>query len=353
MLFKRINLISSFVNNLNKTKKINILNKKFVEEEGSYFYDDNENRKIKSKRSEEKEKKIKFEEFIKDLKTHKKKEEEKTKNHFNKLTRLMNIKDEINSNKKNKKRFPDIINLKKRLDLLEENKSFNNDILKYNYASFLIEGKNRNNAVGNNNNSLNRFNYSTFNSLNRSSRKSKFLESINSKIKLNIIRKRIHNKKYTNLMQSQKQLMNVKLNKIEKIESFKKNLSKNETSKANNNPNEFDLTNNEEKDKTFNKNIPKQNYSLKNFFVGQDHLKISGKKIRCENKIKMKKTFSTLKFRQKYCSKKVESILFRQKSKNDFQTDMTVSTDKQNDNIIKPIRLKNFDEWKNDKDIIK
>ena len=151
-------------------------------------------------------------------------------------------------------------------------------------------------------------------------------------------------------MQSQKQLMNVKLNKIEKIESFKKNLSKNETSKANNNPNEFDLTNNEEKDKTFNKNIPKQNYSLKNFFVGQDHLKISGKKIKWENKIKMKKTFSTLKIRQKYCSKRVESILFRQKSKNDFQTDMTVSTDKQNDNIIKPIRLKNFDEWKNDKD---
>ena len=151
-------------------------------------------------------------------------------------------------------------------------------------------------------------------------------------------------------MQSQKQLMNVKLNKIEKIESFKKNLSKNETSKANNNPNEFDLTNNEEKDKTFNKIIPKQNYSLKNFFVGQDHLKISGKKIKWENKIKMKKTFSTLKIRQKYCSKRVESILFRQKSKNDFQTDMTVSTDKQNDNIIKPIRLKNFDEWKNDKD---
>ena len=350
MLFKRINLISSFVNNFNKTKRTDFLNKKFIEEENCSFFDENGNRKIKSKQSEEK--KIKFDHYIlKDIKNYRKNEEENKKNYFNKFIKFRNVKEEINPMKKNKKRFPDIINLKKRLYLLEENKSFNNEGLRYNYASFLFEGKNPNNKFNNSNslNKLNKFNYSTFNSSNQISRKSKFLESINSKIKLNIIRKRIHTNRYTNLIQSQKKLLNVKLNKIKKRESFNKNISQNETSNTNNNTNEINLTNNEEKDKTYNKNIPKQKYNLKNFLVDQDYLKISGKKLKWENKIKMRKTFSIVKIMSKYGQNKGESSLFRQKLKNDLQTDMTyISTDRRNDDVIKPIRLKNFYEWKND-----
>ena len=348
MLFKRINLISSFVNNFNKTKRTDFLNKKFIEEENCSFFDENGNRKIKSKQSEEK--KIKFDNYIiGDIKNYRKNEENK-KNYFNKFIRFRNVKEDIKK-KKNKKRFPDIINLKKRLDLLEEYKSFNNDGLRYNYASFLIEGKNRNNEF-NNSNSLNKFNYSTFNSINQISRKSKFMDSINSKIKLNIIRKRIHMYKYTNLIQSQKKLLNLKLNNIKKIESFKKNMSQNETSNTNNNTNEINLTNDEGKEKTYNKNIkniPQQKYSLKNFLAEQDYLRISGKKLKWENKLKMRKTFAKINIISKYGQNKAENNLFKKKSKNDFQTDMTyISTDRRNDDIIKPIRLKNFDEWKND-----
>ena len=39
---------------------------------------------------------------------------------------------------------------------------------------------------------------------------------------------------------------------------------------------------------------------------------------------------------------------YPRKNVQDFQNNFTVSTDRQSDNIIKPIRLKNFNEWKKD-----
>ena len=145
MLFKKINLISSFKNNYNKDKNQNFLNKKFIEDEYCSFFEDSFNL-IKSMQREEKGKENVFEQLLEKIKNYRKIKKENKNNIFNKYKRFTNVKDEMNIIKKRKQIFPYIIGLKKRSYLFEANTSLiNNDKLKYNHDSFSNEGNSRNN----------------------------------------------------------------------------------------------------------------------------------------------------------------------------------------------------------------
>ena len=235
-----------------------------------------------------------------------------------------------------------VIGLKKRSYLFEANTSLiNNDKLKYNHDSFSNEGNSRNNEF--NNNSLNKFNYSSFNDTSHINKKTKYLESMNSKIKLNILRKRIHIN--NNSIKNRKKLLNTTIKGIKNIKSQNNNLSQNENcNKSNINSNEINSDINDKKNKTYYKSIPRQKYSLKNFFVEQNYLKIYGKKLKWENKIKLKKNLSIFKIKMKYGQKQKDDNLSKLKDNNGFQTESVSSMDRRYEYIIKPKSLKNFSE---------
>ena len=341
MLFKKINLISSFENNYNKEKNQNFLNKKFIEDEYCSFFEDSFNL-IKSMQREEKGKENVFEQLLEKIKNYRKIKKENKNNIFNKYKRFTNVKDEMNIIKKRKQIFPYIIGLKKRSYLFEANTSLiNNDKLKYNHDSFSNEGNSRNNEF--NNNSLNKFNYSSFNDTSHINKKTKYLESMNSKIKLNILRKRIHIN--NNSIKNRKKLLNTTIKGIKNIKSQNNNLSQNENcNKSNINSNEINSDINDKKNKTYYKSIPRQKYSLKNFFVEQNYLKIYGKKLKWENKIKLKKNLSIFKIKMKYGQKQKDDNLSKLKDNNGFQTESVSSMDRRYEYIIKPKSLKNFSE---------
>ena len=78
-------------------------------------------------------------------------------------------------------------------------------------------------------------------------------------------------------------------------------------------------------------------------------LKLFGKKLKWENKLKIKKPFSLNKILEKYNRKKIFNEKIKSISRKkieEYKNNLTISTDRQSDNIIKPIRLKNFEEWK-------
>jgi hypothetical protein len=91
------------------------------------------------------------------------------------------------------------------------------------------------------------------------------------------------------------------------------------------------------------------NYRRMPIIKESKELKLFGKKLKWENKLKIKKPFSLNKILEKYNRKKIfdDKIKSIPRKKNEeYKINLTISTDRQSDNIIKPIRLKNFNEWK-------
>ena len=355
MLFKKINLASTYRNKLKKENK-KILNRKFIEDESFTYLEKNKTPRPKREIQD-------YDEFIKHMGDYLKLEENNKKSYYNKIKK--NIQNNLKETNKNQQRIQYDININKKIKLLEENKSFANfNKLQNNYFSFLIEDKNKPNELSNINNKYNtrykRINIKTFNNFNNNTQNIikhnntiKLLESINSANKFNIIRKKIHlNKINYNILETPKKLFKLKLSNI-----IQKNSAKNETNINNNtnNKNSFEsnsLNTLEQNNRT--------NYIKKPIVNDSKNLKLYGKKLKWENKPKIKKPFSFNKILAKYNNRYFNNYFnnkvnleekiknYQKKNVKDFQNNFTVSTDRQDDNIIKPIRLKNFNEWKND-----
>ena len=356
MLFKKINLASTYRNKLKKENK-KILNRKFIEEDSFTYLEKNKTPRPKKEMQN-------YEEFIKHMEDYLKLEENNKKTYYNKTKK--NFENNSKESNRNQQRIQYDININKKIKLLEENKSFANfNRLKNNYFSFLFEDKNKSNELSNNKNNTRykRINIKTFNNFNNNTHNIikhnntiKLLESINSAMKFNIIRKKIHlNKINYNILESPKKLLKFKLHNI-----LQKSPSKNKTNINNN-------TNNKNSFESNSLNTLEQNNRtncIKTPIINEPkNLKLYGKKLKWENKLKVKKPFSLNKILAKYnknynnndykhnnnkveIEEKIKN--FQKKNVKDFQNNFSASTDRQSDNIIKPIRLKNFNEWKKD-----
>ena len=270
-------------------------------------------------------------------------------NSYNKFKRYKIIEDEMKIMQKKRQRFQDIINLKTKFESFDENKSsINNNGLKSNHISFLLEERNRKTEKNKNPfRTIILFNHknTTLNNFYNRNREKKYMESTNSKIIFNIVRRRIHTNKSHNSLKNNEKIFNLKLKKINQYPNF---LSQQENGNT-------DILNTNEEISTINKqnqnyfdNLTNIKYSLNNNFnIHENYLRLFGKKVKCQNKIKLRNTLSLIK-NDKINDK---GKIFKSKSKRkhkDYLTDRTNSTDKLSDIVIKPIRLKNFDEWKKD-----
>jgi hypothetical protein len=283
------------------------------------------------------------------MKHYKVAEVENKNNSYNKFKRYKIIEDEMKIMQKKRQRFQDIINLKTKFESFDENKSsINNNGLKSNHISFLLEERNRKTEKNKNPfRTIILFNHknTTLNNFHNRNREKKYMESTNSKIIFNIVRRRIHNNKSHNSLKNNEKIFNLKLKKINQYPNF---LSQQENGNT-------DILNTNEEISPINKqnqnyfdNLTNIKYSLNNNFnIHENYLRLFGKKVKCQNKIKLRNTLSLIK-NDKINDK---GKIFKSKSKRkhkDYLTDRTNSTDKLSDIVIKPIRLKNFDEWKKD-----
>ena len=282
-------------------------------------------------------------------------EESNKKTYYNKFKK--NNEDDKNEINKKKQRiqydnnFNNFNTFNNKLRILEENKSFANfNKLKQNYFSFLFEDKIKVNESSNTTNTrYKKINIRTFNNFNTNSHNTlkinknyKLLESINS-LKLNIIRKRIHLNKINNLKDTPRALLKLKLQNVLQKNSSKNNLNNNNINTNNLNLNSFETNslNSLEQNCT--------NYRRMPIIKESKELKLFGKKLKWENKLKIKKPFSLNKILEKYNRKKIFNEKIKSISRKkieEYKNNLTISTDRQSDNIIKPIRLKNFEEWK-------
>ena len=283
------------------------------------------------------------------MKHYKVAEVENKNNSYNKFKRYKIIEDEMKIMQKKRQRFQGIINLKTKFQSFDENKSsVNNNGLKSNHISFLLEERNRKTEKNKNPfRTIILFNHknTTLNNFHNRNREKKYMESTNSKIIFNIVRRRIHNNKSHNSLKNNEKIFNLKLKKINQYPNF---LSQQENGNT-------DILNTNEEISPINKqnqnyfdNLTNIKYSLNNNFnIHENYLRLFGKKVKCQNKIKLRNTLSLIK-NDKINDK---GKIFKSKSKRkhkDYLTDRTNSTDKLSDIVIKPIRLKNFDEWKKD-----
>ena len=283
------------------------------------------------------------------MKHYKVAEVENKNNSYNKFKRYKIIEDEMKIMQKKRQRFQGIINLKTKFESFDENKSsVNNNGLKPNHISFLLEERNRKTEKNKNPfRTIILFNHknTTLNNFHNRNREKKYMESTNSKIIFNIVRRRIHNNKSHNSLKNNEKIFNLKLKKINQYPNF---LSQQENGNT-------DILNTNEEISPINKqnqnyfdNLTNIKYSLNNNFnIHENYLRLFGKKVKCQNKIKLRNTLSLIK-NDKINDK---GKIFKSKSKRkhkDYLTDRTNSTDKLSDIVIKPIRLKNFDEWKKD-----
>ena len=283
------------------------------------------------------------------MKHYKVAEVENKNNSYNKFKRYKIIEDEMKIMQKKRQRFQDIINLKTKFESFDENKSsINNNGLKSNHISFLLEERNRKTEKNKNPfRTIILFNHknTTLNNFYNRNREKKYMESTNSKIIFNIVRRRIHNNKSHNSLKNNGKIFNLKLKKINQYPNI---LSQQENGNT-------DILNTNEEISPINKqnqnyfdNLTNIKYSLNNNFnIHENYLRLFGKKVKCQNKIKLRNTLSLIK-NDKINDK---GKIFKSKSKRkhkDYLTDRTNSTDKLSDIVIKPIRLKNFDEWKKD-----
>ena len=144
------------------------------------------------------------------MKHYKVAEVENKNNSYNKFKRYKIIEDEMKIMQKKRQRIQDIINLKTKFESFDENKSsVNNNGLKSNHISFLLEERNRKTEKNKNPfRTIILFNHknTTLNNFYNRNREKKYMESTNSKIIFNIVRRRIHNNKSHNYLKNNEKI---------------------------------------------------------------------------------------------------------------------------------------------------
>ena len=313
----------------NKLKKLNI--KQYPEKlikENSYSYLDNDGFKIKLKYELEKEKKL-FGEFIQSMSNYQKLEKERKNNYFSRLKGFKDNDEEKRMIEFRERRLKEILGLKKRRELLEENKSsiYFNDI-NSNIGNYLIQEKKRTNKISKEiifrspndspNNKIQTFNYNNLSCLNSSvnsenihnNRKHlRFLETNTSNLMPNIIRKRIHlNKSSNNVTGVKKQmsLFQLKLKNNNNLKEIQRSqmISEKDTTNTNLNPNDStslnfntNFTNN--KNNFYGNQVKNIKTSLNKYFFCPNDIQLHGVQIQLRKKTKLKELLSLDKIKDK------------------------------------------------------
>ena len=304
--------IGNRLKNLNTKKSF----EHFLENK-SYSYLDSNGEKIKLPFEKEREKRL-FSKFINNMSNYKKLGEIKRNNYFSRLRGFKNSFEEKKMSEKRKKRFQEIINLKKAKKKSEGKLFLNYNDLQKDVDNILKEEKNNirfnktkdiiyRNKDHTNQNKLksNSFNQKLFLSLNspdsknNNRKKFKFFDTNNSNIMPNIIRKRMHQNKTNFNLLSLKNEMNLFNSRLKKDETLKEiypqilsQREKNSTNFNSNETNSFTLNQNLSNEIP-NNTISNKNNKLRNlkFILNKNNNKIiqvNQVKIDIDKQLKMK-----------------------------------------------------------------
>lgn len=302
MFNKKLKFYSILGNKLKNISK-KLYQEKFIEEK-SYSYLDSNGQKMKLKYELEREKRL-FSEFINNMSNYQKIEENKKKDYFSKLRGYKNFFEEKKIAERRKKRFQDVLEFRKRNDLLNENKLRINFSELYSHNNNLIEE--RRNKIFNRNkidihkNEASKINPKPFLSINSSlnseninniCKKFKLLETSSSNIMPNILRKRIHsNNSSNNLKEKNSQNISQKGNDVTNNElSFYSSLN------LSNNTN---INNNNDINSISNKKIKNIKSSINKYIFNQNNIRINVQKIHWKKKFKIKKPLILNKIKDK------------------------------------------------------
>ena len=379
-----------FYSNLgNKLKKLGEIKypEKFIEDK-SYSYLDSNGQKIKLKYEIERERRL-FKEFIRNMSNYEQLEEGRRKNYFSRLRGYKDIFEEKKIAEERKKRFQNIMEFKRRKELMAENRMLiNYSELQSNIDNYYLKDeKKRNNyrttkdAFYRNKdniykNKLQKLNHRTFLSLNSSinsdsisnnGKKMNFVETNNLDLMNNIIRKRMHiNKSTSSLLGFKKQmsLFQLKLKKNETLKDINPQFySLKETSNTNfisNESNSFNLnlsSNLNNKLNTSNNNNIKniKSSSMSKFNFNQNNIQIYGMKVELRKSWKTKNPLTLEKIKDKNNDSFNNNEIYKmhpERMSNDISSSVS-NTNEINKRFLekhkRPMKLKKFNSIKSKK----
>ena len=379
-----------FYSNLgNKLKKLGEIKypEKFIEDK-SYSYLDSNGQKIKLKYEIERERRL-FKEFIRNMSNYEQLEEGRRKNYFSRLRGYKDIFEEKKIAEERKKRFQNIMEFKRRKELMVENRMLiNYSELQSNIDNYYLKDeKKRNNyrttkdAFYRNKdniykNKLQKLNHRTFLSLNSSinsdsinnnGKKMNFVETNNLDLMNNIIRKRMHiNKSTSSLLGFKKQmsLFQLKLKKNETLKDINPQFySLKETSNTNfisNESNSFNLnlsSNLNNKLNTSNNNNIKniKSSSMSKFNFNQNNIQIYGMKVELRKSWKTKNPLTLEKIKDKNNDSFNNNEIYKmhpERMSNDISSSVS-NTNEINKRFLekhkRPMKLKKFNSIKSKK----
>ena len=379
-----------FYSNLgNKLKKLGEIKypEKFIEDK-SYSYLDSNGQKIKLKYEIERERRL-FKDFIRNMSNYEQLEEGRRKNYFSRLRGYKDIFEEKKIAEERKKRFQNIMEFKRRKELMAENRMLiNYSELQSNIDNYYLKDeKKRNNyrttkdAFYRNKdniykNKLQKLNHRTFLSLNSSinsdsinnnGKKMNFIETNNLDLMNNIIRKRMHiNKSTSSLLGFKKQmsLFQLKLKKNETLKDINPQFySLKETSNTNfisNESNSFNLnlsSNLNNKLNTSNNNNIKniKSSSMSKFNFNQNNIQIYGMKVELRKSWKTKKPLTLEKIKDKNNDSFNNNEIYKmhpERMSNDISSSVS-NTNEINKRFLekhkRPMKLKKFNSIKSKK----
>lgn len=379
-----------FYSNLgNKLKKLGEIKypEKFIEDK-SYSYLDSNGQKIKLKYEIERERRL-FKEFIRNMSNYEQLEEGRRKNYFSRLRGYKDIFEEKKIAEERKKRFQNIMEFKRRKELMAENRMLiNYSELQSNIDNYYLKDeKKRNNyrttkdAFYRNKdniykNKLQKLNHRTFLSLNSSinsdsinnnGKKMNFIEINNLDLMNNIIRKRMHiNKSTSSLLGFKKQmsLFQLKLKKNETLKDINPQFySLKETSNTNfisNESNSFNLnlsSNLNNKLNTSNNNNIKniKSSSMSKFNFNQNNIQIYGMKVELRKSWKTKNPLTLEKIKDKNNDSFNNNEIYKmhpERMSNDISSSVS-NTNEINKRFLekhkRPMKLKKFNSIKSKK----
>ena len=379
-----------FYSNLgNKLKKLGEIKypEKFIEDK-SYSYLDSNGQKIKLKYEIERERRL-FKEFIRNMSNYEQLEEGRRKNYFSRLRGYKDIFEEKKIAEERKKRFQNIMEFKRRKELMAENRMLiNYSELQSNIDNYYLKDeKKRNNyrttkdAFYRNKdniykNKLQKLNHRTFLSLNSSinsdsinnnGKKMNFIETNNLDLMNNIIRKRMHiNKSTSSLLGFKKQmsLFQLKLKKNETLKDINPQFySLKETSNTNfisNESNSFNLnlsSNLNNKLNTSNNNNIKniKSSSMSKFNFNQNNIQIYGMKVELRKSWKTKNPLTLEKIKDKNNDSFNNNEIYKmhpERMSNDISSSVS-NTNEINKRFLekhkRPMKLKKFNSIKSKK----
>ena len=379
-----------FYSNLgNKLKKLGEIKypEKFIEDK-SYSYLDSNGQKIKLKYEIERERRL-FKEFIRNMSNYEQLEEGRRKNYFSRLRGYKDIFEEKKIAEERKKRFQNIMEFKRRKELMAENRMLiNYSELQSNIDNYYLKDekkrdnyrttkdafyRNKDNIYKN---KLQKLNHRTFLSLNSSinsdsinnnGKKMNFVETNNLDLMNNIIRKRMHiNKSTSSLLGFKKQmsLFQLKLKKNETLKDINPQFySLKETSNTNfisNESNSFNLnlsSNLNNKLNTSNNNNIKniKSSSMSKFNFNQNNIQIYGIKVELRKSWKTKNPLTLEKIKDKNNDSFNNNEIYKmhpERMSNDISSSVS-NTNEINKRFLekhkRPMKLKKFNSIKSKK----